>query len=73
VNPDGQRNRPDDPTRKGWLRRKEIVMDRCKTNFFLMQCSGIMPFFDTNRFFNKEKKKKALWYELRCRVDAIVV
>lgn len=34
VNPDGQKNRPDDPTRKGWLRYKEIVMDRCENKLF---------------------------------------
>jgi hypothetical protein len=37
---------------------REIVMGRCKTNFFLMQCSGVMPFFDTNKFLDKRERKR---------------
>jgi len=39
-------------------RDREIVLGRCKNKLFLMQCSGVMPFFGTNKFLREEKKKR---------------
>lgn len=38
-------------------RDREIVLGRCENKLFLMQCSGVMPFFGTNKFLREEEKK----------------